>query len=439
MDIKTIIQSSSKPDNHYTRVSHNEDTGSFSAPSSNEPDPFEWHNKFPFSWKQIFLAATIPIIFLLFGYGVDNLTVIKYRPWVAIPIIISGQIIFLLGLVLYSVLVCKKQGYWPLMHFGSLSSILNIFFKSFLLFLLVGFIIALTAYIIKTILKLNIEQEFFVQIASYGPNSLVLILLLFFGFTISPITEELFYRGFLYNALKTKTSILIAAITQSAIFSVTHRYGFFNTFIVFLLGIALAVIYEKKRNLLFPAFVHCINNACILIPLLILALHNFHIAASSMEEARKDPAWLLANPPSYIKKQKTGMDQWQYAINSWGSKGTRQWKKEANAFHAVSIWFPQDQKACAKAKLGIVTIYLYYLNDYRRAICEAEQLLVKYHNQEEQCAIALCNMGRSYYLLRDFQRSRQAYENVLNKYSKFQEAVDSAKKGLNMLQTLNEK
>jgi len=412
--------------------------GNFSAPSSNEPDPFEWHNKVPFSWKQIFWGATIPILFLLFGYGVDNLSIIKYRPWIAIPIIISVQIIFFLGLVLYSVSACKKQGYWPLIRFGSLSSILINFFKSFLLFLLVGFIIGITSYIIVTIFRLKIDQIEFVQIASYGPNSLVLILLLFCGFTISPITEELFYRGFLYNALKTKTSILIATIIQSAIFTVTHRYGLFNSFIVFLLGIALAIIYEKKRNLLIPAFVHCINNACILIPLLILALHNFHIAASTMEEARKDPTWLLSNPPSYIKKQKTGMDQWQYAINSWGSKGTRQWKKEANAFHAVLIWFPKDQKACAKAKLGIVTIYLYYLHDYRRAICEAQQLLVKFHNQEEQCAIALSNMGKSYYLLRDFQRSRQAFENVFNKYSKCHEAVDSAKQGLKMLQSLNE-
>jgi membrane protease YdiL (CAAX protease family) len=218
MDIKTIIQSSSKPENQNTRFSQNEDMGYFPAPSSNKPDTFEWHNKVPFSWKQIFWGATIPILFLLIGYGVDNLTVIKYRPWIAIPIIISVQIIFFMGLVLYSVLVCKKQGYWPLIRYRSLSSILIKFFKSFLLFLLVNFIIGITSYIIVTLLRLKIDEIEFVQIASYGPNSLVLILLLFFGFTISPIIEELFYRGFLYNALKTKTSILIATILQSAFF-----------------------------------------------------------------------------------------------------------------------------------------------------------------------------------------------------------------------------
>lgn len=437
MDVMIIIPSSLKPDSQHIRLPHNEGMGYSASPSNEEPDTFGWPNKTPFSWKQIVWGATIPISVLIFYYGVHNLTFIQYRPWIAIPSNISLQIIFIIGLVLYSVSVCKKQGYWPLIRFGPISSIISNFLKSCILFLLVGFTIGIIWYIIKTIFSLKIEKAEFVKIASYGPSSLVLILFLFFGFTILPFIEELFYRGFLYNALKTKTTIFIATIIQSALFSVTHRYDLFGSFIVFLDGIALAIIYEKKKDLIFPAFIHCIGNAFILIPLLILTLQNYHIPASTMEEARKDPAWLLSNPPSYIQMQKNGMDQWQYTINTWGSKGTRQWKKEANAFHSVSIWFPEDQRACAKAKLGIVTIYLYYLQDYRRAICEAEQLLVKFPNQEEECAIALSNIGKSYYLLKDFQRSRQAFENVLKKYNKFQEVVDSAEKGLIMLQTLN--
>jgi tetratricopeptide (TPR) repeat protein len=84
-----------------------------------------------------------------------------------------------------------------------------------------------------------------------------------------------------------------------------------------------------------------------------------------------------------------------------------------------------------------VSIYFYYLHDYRRAICEAEQLLVKYQTQEEERAKALATMGMSYYMLRDFQRSRIAFENVLKKYSKHKEAVDYAEKGLLMLKALN--
>jgi hypothetical protein len=39
-------------------------------------------------------------------------------------------------------------------------------------------------------------------------------------------------------------------------------------------------------------------------------------------------------------------------------------------------------------------------------------------------------------MLKDFQRSRVTFENVLKKYSKHQEALDSAEKGLSMLKAL---
>jgi membrane protease YdiL (CAAX protease family) len=412
----------------------------FFSSGNDDSVTFAWPDKVPFSWTHILFGLSIPFLFLFFSYALHIPIFIQCRPWLGWQILILLQIVSFIVLFFYPIIICKRQGYWPLFYFGGISDTLANLIDSVLLFLLLAFFIFVPIFILKMVLKLDNLPSFYI-FSDYS-NGIFVIIFIIFGFTVSPFAEELYFRGFLYNALKTKTSIIIALISQAAVFSLVHIYGYgyrnlLKLLIVFILGIALAIIYEKRKNLLVPSFVHCIINACGLIPFLILALQNYHVAASTMEEARIDPTWVSSSPPSYVIKQENGMAQWQYAIKSWGSKGSGQWKKEINAFKSVIFWFPGDQQAGAKARLGICTIYFYYLHDYRRAICEAEQLLVKYQTQEEERAKALATMGMSYYMLRDFQRSRIAFENVLKKYSKHKEAVDYAEKGLLMLKALN--
>ena len=129
---------------------------------------------------------------------------------------------------------------------------------------------------------------------------------------------------------------------------------------------------------------------------------------------------LKSIPPNYIERQEDGEQQRQYAIDTWGSQGSRRWKLEANAFNAVTVWFPEDKTVCARTKLGKVTIYLYYLRDYRRAVIEADNLLAQYPEQREQCGSAL----------RDFEKSREAFEQILSEFPEHEEAVESASGGI---------
>jgi tetratricopeptide (TPR) repeat protein len=177
-------------------------------------------------------------------------------------------------------------------------------------------------------------------------------------------------------------------------------------------------------------------NALVLIPLLIVALQNIHSPATDWDEARTYPSWFKSSPPVEIERQKDGMQQWKYSIDTWGSKGSKNWKKEANAFNAVCTWFPEDRLPCAKAKLGIVVIYRYYLNDYRRAIIEADRLLSEYPEQKEQCASALAEKGWSYYLLKDFGNSRLAFTKVANEFSEYPDALKLADRGIEGLDFL---
>ncbi|UTD05094.1 CPBP family intramembrane metalloprotease [Treponema denticola] len=80
---------------------------------------------------------------------------------------------------------------------------------------------------------------------------------------ISPIFEEILYRGLMYNKLKEISNASIAILISSILFALLHipKYGFgINTFFLFLVGILLAYCYEKTDNIYVPILVHSINN-----------------------------------------------------------------------------------------------------------------------------------------------------------------------------------
>ena len=80
---------------------------------------------------------------------------------------------------------------------------------------------------------------------------------------ISPIFEEILYRGLMYNKLKEISNAFIGVLISSILFALLHipKYGFgINTFFLFLVGILLAYCYEKTDNIYVPILVHSINN-----------------------------------------------------------------------------------------------------------------------------------------------------------------------------------
>lgn len=387
--------------------------------------------------RYIILGLLLPLSFWFWGFIANQIDFIKYMPWIAVPIAFITEYLFFIGIMIFAVIACKKLLFWPLIESESFRETSKSFVKQLLLFIPIRFAIGLIVLIIGAVLNKSIEESHFMRFAAYGPNNWTVIIFLFTGFTIWPVVEEFFFRGFLYNALKTRTSLGFAVIIQAVIFSLYHRYDLLGSVSVFLIGIVLAIIYEKSKNLIAPIFMHVIWNAFIMVPMLILSLQNLHPVAKSWEEALQDPKWLFSSPPSYIDRQSDGVKQWENAIDTWGSRGARKWKMEANAFNAIPLWFPDDKVASAKAKLGIVTIYSIYLQDHRRAILVAKELLISYPEQREQCASALAKIGWSYYMIRDFNKSREAFEAVQNLYSDYEESMESASRGLEWLQKIN--
>ncbi len=391
----------------------------------------------PFPIKYILLGISFPIIFVMIEFALDQWTLINYRPWLSGYVVFSFQWLLFISMLIFAVTVCKKHRYWPLFQIKPFSQVQSEFLNSLLLLIPTTLIIGLSIGIAEMLLGETSGISQFRKMASFGFNSWYLVFTLVLGFTVGPVIEEIFFRGYLYNALKSRTSLFIAIILQATIFSVYHQYDFLGSLWVFLFGVVSAILYEKRKNLFAPIFLHCLSNALIMVPALILALQNFHSVSKSWEEARQNPSWLLSTTPAYVERRATGIEQWEYTIDTWGSRGLRKWKMEANAFKAIPIWFPEDRKASAKATLGIVLIYSAYLRDDRRAILVADELIAVYPDQKEQSASAWTRKGWSHYLIKDFEKSREAFQTVLNKYFDYKESVESAEKGLEWLHAID--
>ena len=80
---------------------------------------------------------------------------------------------------------------------------------------------------------------------------------------ISPIFEEILYRGLMYNKLKEISNAFIGVLISSILFAFLHipGYGFnIKMFSLVLDGILLTYCYEKTDNIYVPILVHSINN-----------------------------------------------------------------------------------------------------------------------------------------------------------------------------------
>ena len=104
------------------------------------------------------------------------------------------------------------------------------------------------------------------ELVSASSEPLALARALAFVLIIAPLVEETIFRGILYRVMKRPLGIGPAIVTSGLLFAAIHRgEGFFphwpSFFPLFLLGVLLALSYERTGDLRTPIFYHCIFNA----------------------------------------------------------------------------------------------------------------------------------------------------------------------------------
>jgi len=93
-------------------------------------------------------------------------------------------------------------------------------------------------------------------------RSRVLLFLTIFVSVFGPIVEEMFFRGFMYSAIKKRLGVWAAAFLSASIFSILHTniVGFLP---IMALGVLLAYLYEKTGSLIASMAVHIVHNSII--------------------------------------------------------------------------------------------------------------------------------------------------------------------------------
>ena len=83
---------------------------------------------------------------------------------------------------------------------------------------------------------------------------------------VAPVAEEIFFRGFFYRALRSRFSILVAALINGALFGVIH-FDFSGSDALLILpplaalGFMFCLVYEKTGTLYPVIALHAFNNA----------------------------------------------------------------------------------------------------------------------------------------------------------------------------------
>ncbi len=76
---------------------------------------------------------------------------------------------------------------------------------------------------------------------------------------VVPIGEEIFFRGFVYGALRARLRASIAVGLSALVFAIVHT-EVFHFLPIFILGAILAILYERTGTLLPGIVVHSVNN-----------------------------------------------------------------------------------------------------------------------------------------------------------------------------------
>ena len=127
--------------------------------------------------------------------------------------------------------------------------VLNIFLSYGLLYL--------SSFILDIFPGLNFLA--YVQFTSMHLNASILAAGSFFAVVfISPIFEELLFRGVMLNRFKLIMPLTISILLMSLLFAAMHTFGSITSAFVF--SICMAILYLKTDNILVPIFAHFLNN-----------------------------------------------------------------------------------------------------------------------------------------------------------------------------------
>ena len=132
-------------------------------------------------------------------------------------------------------------------------------------------------------------------------------------------------------------------------------------------------------------------------------------------------------------ERSTAAEQFELVVQRFGSQGLQLWKAEIHGLEQVRRRFPDDHPYAAKSMAAIQEIYLYYLNDPRRAVTAGQELIDQYPRERELCARTTIFNARACLTFSDDQRALEWIREAEDSYADItgiQRKVDALRQGM---------
>jgi membrane protease YdiL (CAAX protease family) len=111
-----------------------------------------------------------------------------------------------------------------------------------------------------------------------------LLLAVLAAVVLAPIAEELLFRGLLHRALRVRLRIVPATAISSLLFAVVHVDVVMSQPIALvgltLVGVVLAIAYERTGGLLVPVLIHAVHNAITIAAVVVTSRLDLDLASA---------------------------------------------------------------------------------------------------------------------------------------------------------------
>ncbi len=124
--------------------------------------------------------------------------------------------------------------------------------------------VVLAVYWLSSVFEVTLEPQAIVEMFKDEKHPAVLFYMSVFAGLLGPLVEEVFFRGFLYGALRKKMGIISGVVISALLFALLHA-NLASFFPILALGVLLAYLYEKTGSLTASITVHMAHNTLMLI------------------------------------------------------------------------------------------------------------------------------------------------------------------------------
>lgn len=214
-----------------------------------------YFNQSPWSWKELILLLTLVLVlipffveFLLKQYLTE---ILQNELYFGTLIGLIMSILFILGV--YFIAINPKKLSWKEVGFRKFPKSYWGYVIGWTIALIIGSI--LLSYIMDWIFDIGTNNSKTESLQT-RLTTISIIIAFVSASVISPIYEEIFYRGFLYRWFRSKYGLPAGMLISSSIFMVVHIPTFNSLPYTFLCGLVFAWTYEKTRSIYPPMIIH---------------------------------------------------------------------------------------------------------------------------------------------------------------------------------------